>query len=127
MREVNEPCDRSTLVRYRAGERAAPLGLLDLVLGHVDDPAAVLSCWARDYGLRVVADTDVDTDERGLSDRALEVAERSGAVVAAVRRAVGDGDVSAVERSEIGAAAAELRRVAAELEALVRRNIRAAS
>lgn len=60
LREVGEPCDRTTLVRYRAGERTCPIGLLDLALGHVDDPAAVLDLWARDHGLHVVPEVDPD-------------------------------------------------------------------
>jgi hypothetical protein len=118
---VGEPTDRTTLVRYRAGERAAPLGLLPILLGHVDDPGAVLDLLARPCGLRVVADTDIETDQRGLSDRALELAERSGVVVATVRAALSDGIVTADERQAIGDTAAALRRAAAELEALARR------
>lgn len=118
---VGESVDRTTLVRWRAGERAAPLGLLPILLGHVDDPAAVLDLLARPLGLRVVPDTDTDTDERGLGDRALELAELSGAVVATVRTALADGRVTADERAAIGDTAAALRRAAAELEALARR------
>lgn len=118
LREVGEPCDRTTLVRYRAGERTAPLGLLDLVLGHVDHPAEVLGLWAREYGLRVVPDADVETDERGLSDRALEVASLTGDVVSAIRTALADARVTADERETIRSAAADLRRAAAELEAM---------
>jgi len=126
LREVGEPCDRSTLVRYRAGERTAPLGILDLALSHADEPAEVLALYARDYQLRVVPDLDVDTDERGLSDRALEIGTLTGEVVGAVRIALADGHVSEDERAEIRRAAAALRQAAAELEAISTPQIRSA-
>lgn len=119
--ELGEDLDRTTLVRWRAGERTAPLGLLPILLGHVDDPAAVLDLLARPLGLRTVPDEDLDTDERGLSDRALELAERSGDVIAAVREALQDGVVDEVERERVSTAAARLRRTAAELETLTSR------
>lgn len=121
---LDEHVDRTTLVRWRAGERAAPLGLLPILLGHVDDPAAVLDLLARPFGLRVVPDTDTDTDERGLGDRALELAERSGEVVATVRTALADGRVTDEERQAITDAAAALRRAAAELEAVTSSRVR---
>lgn len=49
-------------MKYRSAERAAPLGLLDLILDHVDDPAAVLDLWARDHGFRVVPAVE-DSDQ----------------------------------------------------------------
>lgn len=56
LRALEIPCDRSTLVRYRSGERTAPLALLDLILGHCDEGEriAVLEIWARPFGLLVV-------------------------------------------------------------------------
>lgn len=115
--QAGETIDRTTIVRYRAGERTCPIGLLDLVLHHVDDPGAVLDLWARDHGLRVVPDGDIDTDERGLSDRGLEVAGLAGHVVEAIRSALADGRVERTESLNIARVAAELRRAAAELEA----------
>ena len=110
------PTTRTAVVRWRAGERTAPLGLLPVVLSHVDDPAAVLDVLARPLGLRVVPDRTLASDERPLGDRALEIAERAGMVISAVRSALaGDPDPD-----RIGAAARSLRRSAAELEAIAR-------
>lgn len=122
--ELDEKCDRTTVVKWRSGERSAPLGLLPVLLGFVDDPAAVLEVLARPLGLRVVPEGDLVTDERGLSDRALEIASLSGHVVAAVRDALRDGLVTADERVAIHEAAAQLRRQAAELEALASPSVR---
>ena len=122
---LGEVVDRTTLVRWRAGERSAPLGLLPVLLGHVDDPAAVLDILARPLGLRVVPDGDLTTDERGLGDRALELAEISGGVVSTVRHALVDGHVTDAEREDVRRAAADLRRAAAELESLANARRRA--
>jgi regulatory protein CII len=121
LREVGEPCERTTLVRYRAGERSAPLGLLDLVLSHSGDAGSVLDLWAREHGCRVVPDADPDTDERGLSDRAFEIVALTGTVASSVRDALADGRVDDGELDTIRLAAAQLRRAAAELESLARR------
>ena len=96
-----DPIDRSTFVRWRDGESCAPLGLLPLLLDHVDDPAAVLDLLARPLGLRVVPDGDIDTDERGLADRALEVGQLVGEVQQSVREALADGRVTETERADI--------------------------
>ena len=48
--EIGARCDRSTLSRWRAGDRTAPLGLLRPMLVHLGDPQAVASV------LRVLAD-----------------------------------------------------------------------
>lgn len=113
--ELGETVDRTTLVRWRSGERTAPLGLLPILLGHVDDPAAILDLLARPLGLRVVEDVDVATDERGLVDRALEVAERSGAVVSTLRTAIADGQVDDLERRRALTAVEDARRALTEL------------
>lgn len=117
--ELGEQLDRSTLVRWRAGERTAPLGLLPILLGHVDDPSAVLDLLARPLGLRVVPDVDADTDERTLVDRALEVAERSGDVVSTLRAAQAAGELGDLERHRAVSAVELARRTLAELAAVL--------
>lgn len=116
--QVGEDIDRTSLVKMRSGDRPAPLGLLPILLEHVDDPAAVLDVLARPHGLRVVADADVATDERGLAVRALELTEKVGAVCSRVRAALYDGRTDAEELETISEGAGDLRRLAAELEAL---------
>lgn len=122
LRQIDEPCDRSRITNYRNGTRSAPLGLLDLILNHCGDPAAVLNIYAEEHGLRVVPDGDLDTDNRSLADRALDIASLSGQVVNAVRAALAGGKVSEQERESVRSTAAELRRVAAELETWARRS-----
>lgn len=119
--ELGQPFDPSALAQYRAGRRAAPLGLLDLVLQHVDDPAAVLTLWARDHDLVVVRDGDEDTDERALTDRVLEAVSLAGDVASEVRRALGDGELDDEERSRLLDTLEALRRSTAELMVMLRR------
>jgi hypothetical protein len=99
--ELGESGDRSTPTKWRSGERQAPLGMLPILLGHVDAPAEVLSLLARPHGLRVVPDGDLDTDERGLADRALEVGALAGDVQQTVRAALADGRITDEERALI--------------------------
>lgn len=110
---VGERIDRTTLVRWRKGERTAPLGLLPVMLGHVDDPASVLDLLARPLGLRVVPDCDPDSDGRSLTDRAMQLVELAGEVAKAVRGPRAD--------DQLERAAAALRRCAAEIEAMAQR------
>lgn len=111
LRELGEPCDRTAIVKWRSGERKAPLGLLDLILSHVDRPAAVLDLWARDHGLRVVPDID-PADGRTLSDRSAQVVE----ILAEVMKAVREGRLDRVADH-----AAELAHVASDIQAQARR------
>ncbi len=112
------PIDRSTFVRWRDGESPAPLGLLPVILSHVDDPAEVLGLLAEPLGLQVLPMGDIDTEERSLSDRALELGELTGKVTAEIRQALADGRADPEEFARIRAVAAELRKAAASLEAL---------
>jgi hypothetical protein len=119
--EVGEPCSRTALCHYRSGKRTAPLGMLDLILGFVDDPAEVLALWARDYGLQVLpaaTAADIDTDERGLADRALELGDQVGDIHRAVREALADGAVDDEERARIYHRAKAAAESIAELVAL---------
>lgn len=81
---LGHPCDRTTLVRYRKGERTAPLGLLQVILDHVDEPREVLEHLAAPHGLRVESAEEA-TVEGDLSDAILELAELVGAVARVVR------------------------------------------
>lgn len=112
------PIDRSTFVRWRDGESCAPLGLLPVLLSHVDDPAEVLGLLAEPLGLQVLPMGDLDTDERTLSDRALELTELVGKVTAEVRQTLADGRADPDEFERIRAVAASLRKAAASLEAV---------
>lgn len=89
--EIGDPRDRSLLAKARAGETPAPLGLLDVILCHVDDPVAVLNLWARDYNAVVVPREVVATRPallaaEGCSQR--ELALRIGVTQAAISCAV---------------------------------------
>jgi hypothetical protein len=65
LRELGQPCSRGSVSRYYTGLRAAPLGLLDLLLGHCDESerVAVLSLWAEPFGL-VVLPRELGPQER---------------------------------------------------------------
>lgn len=65
LRALGISCDRSTLWRYRSGERTAPLALLALLLSHCDEQQriAVLEIWARPLGL-VVLPQELSVGER---------------------------------------------------------------
>lgn len=121
LREAGESCDRSTLTKYRAGTRTAPFGIIDLILNHSSEPAAILNIWAHEHGLKVVRDEDLDTEDMDLADRAMDVAAQSGRVVEAVRNALTGGRVTEDERETVRAAASELRKMAEELESWGRR------
>jgi hypothetical protein len=118
--ELGEPVDRSSIVRWRSGARTAPLGILPILLNFVDDPAAVLDLLAAPVGLRCVPDAEMETDDRGLLDRALELATLTGAATNAIREALADGETSDAEREQVRVAAERLERAAAELKALAR-------
>lgn len=90
--ELGETVDRTTIVKWRSGERQAPLGLLPILLGHVDHPETVLDALARPLGLRVVSADDVSVvgDYR---DEAGDVSVALGALTSAVRAGADPGTV----------------------------------
>ena len=88
--ELGETVDRTTLVRWRSGERQAPLGLLPVLLGHVDEPAALLDAIARPLGLRVVPEGVSSGDYR---DESGDVSVALGALTAAVRASASEAEI----------------------------------
>lgn len=113
-----EPVDRSLIVRWRSGECPAPLGILPVLLDHVDDPSAVLDVLARPLGLRVVPEAVAEVDDRGLADRALELGDLLGDVQRQIRQALADGELTEDERAAIHASAEITARRASELAAV---------
>lgn len=111
-RALEQPYSRSMLSRIRSGERVAPLGLLDLLLGHATpaERIAILDLWARPWGLCVVPLGDHPSGARSILDLALDLVSLVGALLALVRRP------STEARWEIRQAAAEIRRTAGTLE-----------
>lgn len=115
---LGHPCDRSTLARYRAGERTAPLGLLLVLLDHVDAPEEILAHLAAPYGLRVIQDVQAGEAHGEVGDRVLELMEIAGLLAAALR----EGGAAGAD-----GAPARLRQLAAELDALLARRPRVVS
>lgn len=100
LRSLGVECERPTLTNWRRGHRTAPLGLLPLLLRHVDDPRAVLNLLAIPLGLRVVEDTEgasVGTTT-ALMLRAIGEAGRLSSVVS---EALADGEISEDERRAV--------------------------
>lgn len=100
LRSLGIPCERVTFTNQRRGHRTAPLGLLPLLLHHVDDPGAVLGLLARPHGLRVVEDTEGASagTTTALMLRAIGEAGRLSAVVS---EALADGEISEDERRAV--------------------------
>jgi hypothetical protein len=102
--------DQSTIVRWRKGEGHAPLGLLPVLLDHVDDPAAVLDLLARPLGLQVVP-VPSTVGLRSVQTEALEVVAAAMAIVDAHTRGSSAAQIVSMARTlareaaELGAAA----------------------
>lgn len=113
LRSLGQPCSRSAISRYREGNRAAPLGLLDLLLSHAspDERVAILELWARPFGLAVVPEEGTSSGP-GLLGLALELVSLVGRVVGIVRGQA----PSPEERWQVRMLAGELRRTATHLE-----------
>jgi len=80
---VGELIDESAISRWRKGEGHAPLGLLPVLLGHVDQPALVLDVLARPLGLRVEAVEAPSVGLRSVDAEALGVVREAMAIVEA--------------------------------------------
>jgi len=117
--ELGHPCDRSTLGRYRSGDRMAPLGLLWAILRHVGEQhsAKVLDLIARDFQLRVVPEADSDGSPVAVRDRLLDMQTSLGEASAAYRTALKDGSLDESERADLWAIVDGLAREAAGLRA----------
>ena len=114
LREVGVPCGRSTVTHWRRGSRPAPLGVLPLLLGHVDDPRAVLDLLARPHGLRVVEDLQ-DATEEELTGAVLRACAEVGDVARVWREAMADGELDEREREALGREVGEAMRALASL------------
>lgn len=109
--------DRTTIVRWRAGQRTAPLGVLLVALGFLGDEERLeyLAAVLEGYGLRAVPLADPGTDDRGLTDRVLEVGGLVGQLQSEARAAMADGHVDEVERAALSDLARHLEQAAAEI------------
>lgn len=99
--ELDGPSDPSTVVKWRKGERQAPLGLLTILLSLTDEPAELLGLLAQPHDLAVVQAGALEQDRRGLADRALEIAKLGGDVADEIRSALADGSVEEGELASI--------------------------
>lgn len=119
LREVGVPCDRTTVTRYILGERTAPMGLLGVLLAHVDDACALLNIIGQDFGLRAVREVEEQATGRSLSEDVLDVMEATGELSARVREARHDGVISAEESRVIALACDKAAQEIAEVKAAV--------
>ena len=100
LRDLGCDVDRSLVVRWRSGERVAPLGLLPAILGHCPEVARDLLAWvAEPYGLRVVAVEPQDAGD--LASEALALAGAAGSLCQRVGIALADGVVTDAERADL--------------------------
>ena len=99
------PGDMATICKWRKGERMAPLGILPIMLSHVDDPAAVLDIIGRPHGLATQKLKAPVADDQELLGRALKIGALAGSVQQAVIDAHADGTVDEEEDAKIYEAA----------------------
>lgn len=105
LKALGGPGDESTISKWRDGTRAAPLGILPIMLSHVDDPAAVLDIIGRPHGLATQKLKAPVADDQGLLGRALKIGALAGSVQQAVIDAHADGMVDEDEDAKIYEAA----------------------
>lgn len=118
--ELGEQTDRTTLVRWRAGDRRAPLGLLWVLLRHLRDAeerAQVLNLIAKPFGLRVVIDEQA-TEKAAPVEVALDVASLAGSIVELARASGADGKIDRQEADAFAQAAGALEDAAAALRTI---------
>ncbi len=115
---LGQPSSSAMLAKYRQGRRAAPLGLLDMVLGHctTGERIAVLELWARPHRLAVTTD-EVLVAGRDVLGWVMEIGVLLGQCLHLARGIVGRLPTND-ERLALRKLAVELRRGAAQLELL---------
>lgn len=112
--------DRTLVVRWRSGERQAPLGVLPVLLAEVDDldaRAEVLRALAAPLGLEVRVPVDDGADATH-TDLVMSLVSSAGRLA----DAMADGRIDAAEGAALIRTAGRLEAVAQQLRALVRRS-----
>jgi hypothetical protein len=112
--------DRSLVVRWRSGERVAPLGALPILLSAIEDlgdRAAALRVLAAPLGLEVVVPVD-DGAHGSACELVLALASATGRLA----DAAADGRIDAAEVASVTETANRLEAVANQLRALARRS-----
>ena len=91
--ELGCEVDRTTLVRYRKGERTAPIGLLEAMLDHAGPEGAreILSLLCRERGLSIAHEAPAHD---GIVLELLQDREAGGRVSARVAAALADGKIT---------------------------------
>ena len=119
LHSLGQPCSRGLLSHYRQGKRAAPLGLLDLILSHCTGPeqARVLELWALPLGLQVMC-AGAPVAGRNVLGWVMEIGCLLGDCLR-IARALVTRHPTEEERWKLRTLAHELRQGAAQLEMLV--------
>lgn len=110
--------DRTVVVRWRSGERQAPLGILPMLLAEIDDPDArvdAVRALVAPLGLDVRRMAD-DGPSASLTDLVVGLTVSAGRVAAIVE----DGRVDASEAAALTRTADRLEATATQLRALAR-------
>ncbi len=118
--ELGVKTERTTLVNYRQGNRAAPMGLLMVILGFVDEPGILLGAIAEQFGLRVVPNIgEAEKTTGNVMFELCDVSSAMGALSGALREALVDDQWEAVEIERVNDLVDELEQQLAELRAAV--------
>jgi hypothetical protein len=120
---ADRPCDRTTVVGWRAGRTQAPLGLLGVLLGYPDsdaERAEVATALLRPWGLRAQVIAPDRAVGKALGTLALDISICAGRIAGEVQGVLEDGVVDAAEAEQLQATAAELRALADQLDVAAR-------